>query len=281
MHADVRREAATSGNGRQERGYECGYVHPHPRRPRRPEVGVRIGSLFAGIGGLELGLEWAGVGHTVFQVERDPYCQQVLARHWPDAARYDDVRAVGAHNLESVDVICGGFPCPPFSSANTKTRADATGTALGLWREFARIIQELEPRHIVVENVASGWRLWLPHVRRDLWRLGYTCLPFRVSASDVGAPFGGPRVFAVATSNRDGESVSALHAEASRVPEPADARRAHWRSAPSESLGVADGVPHRVDRLRALGNAVVPQVAEVVGRRLLAIDAALRQEHAV
>ena len=101
---------------------------------------VKIGSLFSGIGGLELGLEWAGVGHTVWQVERDPFCRSILARHWPSAARFDDVRTVGAHNLEPVDVICGGFPCQDISYAGKGL--GLAGERSGLWYEFARIIGE-------------------------------------------------------------------------------------------------------------------------------------------
>ena len=71
---------------------------------------ITIGSLFSGIGGLELGLEWAGLGPVLWQIEKDPYCRRVLARHWPEVARYDDIRTVGKHNLEPVALMCGGFP---------------------------------------------------------------------------------------------------------------------------------------------------------------------------
>ena len=236
---------------------------------------MRIGSLFSGIGGLELGLEWAGVGHTVWQVERDRYCTQVLAQHWPDATRYDDVYTVGAHNLAPVDVICGGFPCPPFSSANTRTRTDRSGKDLHLWGEFARVITELSPRAVVVENVESGWRMWLPHVRRDLRRIGYTAVPLLLRASDVGAPFYGARVFVIATADRYGQPASPCHEEAPSVPSPTGYARSGWGAPSPAALGVADGVPRRMDRLRAIGNAVVPQCAYVVGRHLLSIDGVL------
>ena len=94
-----------------------------------------IGSLFSGIGGLELGLELAGVGHTVWQVECDPFCRQVLAKHWPKTERFDDVRNVGKHNLKYVDVICGGFPCQDISYAGKG--AGLAGKRSGLWYEYA------------------------------------------------------------------------------------------------------------------------------------------------
>src|SRR3990167_10929952 len=114
---------------------------------------MRIGSLFSGIGGLELGLEWAGVGRTVWQVELDPYCRAVLAKHWPDAQRFTDVRDCNSTNLPPVDVLCGGFPCQDISDAGK--RAGITGARSGLWSEFARIIRELRPRYVVVENVRA------------------------------------------------------------------------------------------------------------------------------
>jgi DNA (cytosine-5)-methyltransferase 1 len=232
---------------------------------------VRIGSLFSGVGGLELGLEWAAVGHTVWQVEVDPFCRSVLAKHWPDALRFDDVHSVGAHNLPPADVICGGFPCPPFSSANVVTRSDGTH-GLDLWREMGRIVGELRPAVVVVENVASGWRQWLPSVRRDLWRLGYASVPVQVSAADAGAPFDGARVFVVATSDRERQPTLCVDGEVAELPQPTDARRAHWRAAPPGALGVADGIPCTMERNQALGNAVVPACAEVIGRRILSMS---------
>jgi len=112
---------------------------------------VNILSLFAGIGGLELGLERAGLGTTRWQVELEPFNRKVLAAHWPDAERFADVRDVSAEDFPGCDVICGGFPCQDISSAGKGEGID--GQRSGLWREFARLIGEIRPRIVVVENV--------------------------------------------------------------------------------------------------------------------------------
>ncbi len=111
---------------------------------------TNFGSLFAGVGGFDLGFEQAGM-RCSWQVEIDKACQSVLKKHWNEVELFDDVRTVGKHNLEPVDVICGGFPCQDVSVAGK--RAGLAGERSGLWNEFARIIDELEPRWVVVENV--------------------------------------------------------------------------------------------------------------------------------
>jgi DNA (cytosine-5)-methyltransferase 1 len=111
---------------------------------------MNIGSLFAGIGGLELGLERAGLGPTLWQVEKDPFCRSVLERHWPDAERYDDVTTVDPAELAPVDLICGGFPCADISLAGKGL--GLAGAQSGLWWEFARIVRGAMPRWVVVEN---------------------------------------------------------------------------------------------------------------------------------
>lgn len=156
---------------------------------------MKIGSLFSGVGGLELGLEWAGLGETVWQVEKDEYCRSVLATHWPNAARYDSVEDVGARNLQPVDLICGGFPCQDVSSAGSG--AGLAGARSGLWWEFARVVGEMRPAWVVVENVASGASRWLDAVRGELERLGYETLPVPFGAMHVGAPHRRRRVFLV------------------------------------------------------------------------------------
>jgi DNA (cytosine-5)-methyltransferase 1 len=157
---------------------------------------LTIGSLFSGIGGLELGLEWAGHGPVQWQVEIDPYCRQVLARHWPEAERHEDVRTVGAANLKPVDIICGGFPCQDISAAGSGAGLD--GARSGLWYEFERIVKEMHPEWVVVENVNSGAKRWIDAVRGALEQLGYETLPIPIAASDVGAPHLRRRVFIVA-----------------------------------------------------------------------------------
>lgn len=226
---------------------------------------LTIGSLFSGIGGLELGLEWAGLGPTLWQVEIDERCRRVLSRHWPEATLHEDVRRVGAKNLVVADVLCGGFPCQNLSHANVKTRVGLDGAQSGLWCEFARVVGELAPRWVVIENIADGWRRWVPVVRRDLRQLGYASVPLLLRASDVGAPHPRARVFVVAQSYGDSESASAVHAQMAELPTLAKPARQKWRCPTSRALGMADGVPDCMDRLHQLGNAVVPQCAEVVG----------------
>jgi DNA (cytosine-5)-methyltransferase 1 len=161
-----------------------------------------IGSLFSGIGGLELGLEWAGLGPVRWQCEVDPWCRDALARHWPDATRYEDVRALEPATLAAVDVLCGGFPCQDVSSAGKG--AGLAGSRSGLWHEFARVVEQLRPPAVVVENVASGRARWLSRVRHDLVRLGYRTDAICVGARDVGAPHRRLRIFVLAVADGKG-----------------------------------------------------------------------------
>lgn len=157
---------------------------------------MKIGSLFSGIGGLELGLERAGLGHVVWQCEIDPFCRDVLARHWPEAQRYGDITSL--HAPSSVDVMCGGFPCQDVSLAG-KNAGMENGTRSGLWAEYARIIGETRPKIVVIENVPGLLQRGLRRVLADLAGLGYDAEWAALSAADVGAPHLRRRIFIVAT----------------------------------------------------------------------------------
>lgn len=258
---------------------------------------LTVGSLFSGIGGLELGLEWAGLGPTLWQVEREGFCRCVLEHHWPEAKRFDDVRTVGATQLAQVDLICGGFPCQDVSSAGKGE--GLAGERSGLWREFARVVGEIRPSWVVVENVASGAGRWLDAIVRELEELGYGCLPLPLSASAVGAPHRRERIFVVAhvdglgslEGNSEARASGAGRAVTAGAPAVAyahDARRegsgsgeenegrgrfapvAGWSPEPGLVPlvhGLSGGLAgrRRRARIRALGNSVVPQCAEVVG----------------
>ena len=154
--------------------------------------------LFAGYGGLELGLERAGIAHTVCQVEIDPYCREIERRHWPHAARHNDVREVGrgTDGTSGVDLICGGFPCQPVSVAG-KRRAKADER--WLWPEFARIVSELRPAIVVAENVPGLRTAGLRDVLADLAALGFDAEWTCFRAWDLGAPHIRDRFWLVAT----------------------------------------------------------------------------------
>lgn len=182
---------------------------------------MNVGSLFAGIGGFDLGFERAGM-RVSWQVERDAHCRAVLARHFADAVRFEDVREVGAQNLAPVDLICGGFPCQDLSSAGRGAGLD--GARSGLWSEFARIVCELRPRYVVVENVPAlltgkgkRWdRAPVGRVLGDLAEAGYDAEWACLSAREFGAPHLRKRVWIVAYPAWDAEAGAAAATRAER-----------------------------------------------------------------
>lgn len=248
---------------------------------------MRFGSLFSGIGGLDLGLERSGMT-CAWQVEIDDYATRVLEKHWPNVPRFRDVRCCGAHNLPAVDLIAGGFPCQDVSLAGA--RAGITGARSGLWKEYARIIRELRPRFVLVENVPGLLSGGMGEVLGDLASLGFDAEWSVLSACSMGAPHTRERVFIVANNNKERRFWESLHID--RKHEVRDGLNA-WEASPSgewgdverwfrsivedgngispasERDGVGNGIPYRLDRIGATGNAVVPQVAEWLGRRIL------------
>ncbi len=240
---------------------------------------MNVLSLFSGIGGLDLGLERAGMA-VVGQVELDPFCRRVLAKHWPEVPRHHDVRTFTRWwrrtNRPAVDVVCGGFPCQPFSVIRSDRRLGTADERWG-WPWMADAIHAVRPDWVVIENVpalisdgeAFEW------VLSDLAGLGFDGEWGVVSACSVGAPHTRGRVFIVAYSDRVARSLAGQRLvwptdlqAAGRVAEGAHGSGRGWLVEPGVGR-VADGLPDRVDRLRALGNAVVPRVAEGVGRMIM------------
>lgn len=156
---------------------------------------MRIGSLCSGIGGLELGLERAGLGTTAWQVEYDPHASEVLARHWPGVPNHGDVKQTDWSKVEPVDVICAGYPCQPFSTAG---RRQGTDDDRHLWPAVRDAVGVLGPRLVVLENVRGHLSLGFPEVLGDLADLGFDAGWCLLRASDVGAPHQRARLFVAA-----------------------------------------------------------------------------------
>lgn len=254
---------------------------------------LKVLDLFSGIGGFSLGLERTGGFETVAFCEIDPFCRRVLAKHWPDVRCFEDVTTLRGEDVGTVDVICGGFPCQDISSAGRKV--GLAGKRSGLWREYARLIGELRPRIVLVENVSALLSRGMGTVLGDLAELGFDAEWGVISAEDMGADHGRDRLWIAAYPNRDGEPVGAVDDEARRVPQDGALVHPERRQSPMGlqlarawrfrkplawnrvwagenspmGMGVDDGLPQRLDRLRALGNAVVPQIPELIGHAIL------------
>jgi len=321
---------------------------------------ITFGSLFAGIGGLDLGFERLGM-ECKWQVEIEPYAIKVLEKHWPNVHRERDINECSKENLERVDIIAGGFPCQDISYAGRGAGLD--GERSGLFFEAVRLVCELRPRVVVLENVAGLLTRGMDRVLGTLAEIGYDAEWHCIPAAAVGAPHIRDRVFVLAHAKGDGgaereersgragpdidssgdacevqepvpnaagtrawdktETTSRQGREPSHAPEPevlrqgdgetstdgaesicADVPNADstgleggqdtrgtgegWTKAEQQlaryrksrggenwaiepAVGrVVNGVPNRMDRLKGLGNAIVPQVAEVVGRIVLA-----------
>jgi DNA (cytosine-5)-methyltransferase 1 len=237
-------------------------------------VKMTFGSLFAGIGGFDLGLERAGM-ECKWQVEIDDFCNRVLEKHWPHVKRYRDVREVGKHNLEPVDLICGGFPCQDVSVAGR--REGIGGERSGLWSEYHRVVCELRPQFVIVENVSGLLLGGLGKVLGDLAEIGYDAEWECISAASVGALHNRDRVWIIAYPDTDSVRLERIR----------PTKKESWPREQFEGLvqaivrssiptgrsgGMAHGVRNRPHRLRSLGNAVVPQVVEIIGRAIMAVN---------
>lgn len=233
---------------------------------------MTFGSLFAGIGGMDLGLERAGM-ECRWQVEIDPFCRKVLAKHWPKVKRYEDIRTVNWGEVERVDLIAGGFPCQPVSLAG---RRQAQDDDRWLWPEFARALSERQPRIALIENVPGLLSRGMGDVVRGLASIGYVARWSPVPACAMGAPYTRERLFIVA--HRDGDDSLGWRGDdsvgwvglAAEATETRNAGGSQWAVEPGVGR-VVPRVPDRMDRCHALGNAVVPQVSEWIGRRILDI----------
>ena len=317
---------------------------------------LTVGSLFSGIGGLDLGLERAGM--TVkWQSEIDPYACRVLKKHWPDVPNLGNIKEINWKEVEKVDVICGGYPCQPFSTAGKRNGEE---DPRHLWPWVREAISELRPKYAILENVRGHLSLGGLSVIGELASIGYDAEWRVISAASVGANHRRDRIVIVAYPNSsytsDGGQCSSLPSQggcwrddgAGSGSDPREVGVGGTRETPSDvaytddsgsraserrvdcdwpeeikerqlaqsgfsrcssnvantnggrcqqrepqtqqipwlsgrsqrdigqwwqiepNVGrVAHGIPSRVDRLRGLGNAVVPQVAEIVGRLIM------------
>ena len=244
-------------------------------------------SLFTGIGGIDLAAEWAGF-RTVAQVEINPFCRRVLAKHWPDVPRLGDIRDVDGATYAGVTLVSGGFPCQPFSHMGQQR---GTADHRHLWPEMLRIIRDARPAWVCGENVIGFLGMAFDLVAADLEGEGYAVQAFDIPASGVGAYHHRRRCFVLA--HTEGVQLqhqphtrldAARHSGTRAVPHQATvlavgdteaARRDAWAVEPG-ICRVADGLPGRMDRLRALGNAVVPQQVYPILRAIAATMEAAR-----
>ena len=302
---------------------------------------MRVLDLFSGIGGFSLGLEAAGM-ETVAFCERDPFCQAVLHKHWPNTPIHSDITELDGYEYKgTVELVCGGFPCQPYSVAGQQRGAEDDRA---LWPEMLRVIREVQPTWVIGENVTGIIAMELDTVLSDLESEGYACQTFVIPACAVDAQHRRDRVWVVAYADSNSESNDSINEEqrswelvADSISEPrgsgavyresSDERRGARQAggesiqskdrqsqsnnfttsgenvADTESLRierrqelrgsfkqpqrcfddskpevwsaepdvgrVADGVPNRTHRLKSLGNAVVPQVVEQIGKAIM------------
>jgi len=272
---------------------------------------VTVGSLFSGIGGLDLGLERAGM-KVIWQSEIDPYCCKVLKKHWPEVPNHGNIKEINWQEIQKPNVIAGGYPCQPFSQAGKRK---GTQDPRHLWPWVREAISQLRPDYAILENVPGHLTMGGTEVIGALTEIGYDAEWRVVSAAGLGANHLRKRIIIVAYPNSQRPhrtEIDTTNAQQSSQPQFAGCSQtmAHAHNSgsgtseccvePESASGVifghdsqhgisgcctneftqwwqvepnvgrvADGVPNRVDRLRGLGNAVVPQVAEYIGRLVM------------
>ena len=249
------------------------------------------GSLFTGIGGIDLGLEWAGF-ETAWQVENNDFCNKVLAKHWPTVQKFSDVKTVGKHNLKPVDLISGGFPCQDISAAAGGQEHGLHRKRSSLWFEYARIVRELRPRWVLIENVPNLKNNGADQVISDMEGTGYSCWTSVVGVDVFGAPFQRRRVFILCHNDAygDGDLGTDVSTGWEISPE-LEGKMAqacqdwnYWKhelgagnarsgggpeksqpDAYADYMRTIYGIPDWAHRLKALGNACTPVIPALIG----------------
>jgi DNA (cytosine-5)-methyltransferase 1 len=232
---------------------------------------MTLGSLFDGISGFPLAASWCGI-ETKWISEIDPYCLKVSKKNFQNAKQYGDIKEI--RHPEYVDIISGGFPCQPFSVA---------GDQLGesdprfLWPEMFRVISEVKPKYVIGENVPGINKVVLERICSDLENQGYITETFIIPACSVNASHNRARVWIIAYSNsihisrRDSETKEERETKIGRIETLVDIQDGATIPKP-EFLRNYDGVPRRMDRIKALGNAIVPQLAHEIFKAIIEIE---------
>ena len=223
---------------------------------------MNVLDLFSGIGCFSLGLERAGM-RTVAFCEVNGFCRRVLAKHWPAVPCYEDIHTLTGARLAAdgiaVDLVCGGFPCQPFSTASRGRR-----TAVDLWPEMLRVISEIRPRYVIAENVQQEA---VAVAARNLRSLGYGAHPQRISASCAGADHQRDRWWVCAYPYEESELLCAINAKVAELPPLCGSL---WGARNyARAVRVLDGPADRMDRIGSIGNAVLPQIPEALGRAIM------------
>ena len=260
--------------------------------------------LFSGIGGFSLGLEATGEFETVAFCDYEPFCQKVLRKHWEEVPIYGDIKELTyeklrADGIDKIDIITGGYPCQPFSVAgNKKGEQDPRH----LWPEYFRLVKECRPTWVIGENVGGHIKLGLDTVLKDLESEGYSTRTFSISAASIGANHKRERVWIVANSNdrlsngkneevRTGRNTfnngssdlgnsdnkrqqeqwnpESIPKTIKRETERPSTERSSWWEVEPNVGRVVNGIPKRVDRLKSLGNSLIPQIPYYIGQSII------------
>jgi len=265
---------------------------------------MKVLDLFSGIGGFSVGLEKAGFETAAF-CEIEEYPRAVLRKHWPDTPIYRDIRQLTAEQLRAdgliPDVICGGYPCQPFSVAGKQL---AERDERHLFPEVLRLVRDIRPRWCIFENVSGHVKLGYDEVAASLEGEGYSVWTFIVPACAINAPHRRDRLWIVAHTRDEPRRDSFARSigadgrwqyEAEKwTPKAAEIARsgstpeamADWEASQSEPIRigdfwavesnvgrVVDGLPNRSHRIKCLGNAVVPQIAQIIGQTIMRYEA--------
>jgi DNA (cytosine-5)-methyltransferase 1 len=238
-------------------------ISENDRKPGSACNALLYGSLFSGYGGIDRGLDAAGMTCN-YQVEISPDAREVLAAYWPRVPKHDDIRTF---EPRPTDIIAGGFPCQDISSAN-QNKTGIEGDRSGLWSEYLRVIDAVRPRVVIIENVSSIVVRGLSQVVSDLAGIGFAAGWRVFCSSEFGFPFMRRRMFMVACPNGNRKPAMCIHAKVEGMPRVAKDR---WERQLREVAGsprVTDGLSGRIQRCSGIGNAVIPAMAEWVGRRV-------------